>query len=145
MKSIAHDLEQLGIQYIVSVRAIPFLYDIRSHHLPTYEHSLRVAEHAKFLGDKELGLDSALLATGAVLHDVGKICVPASILDAPDVTFGEFALIKKHVIVGYDLLEDTLPFSACIAGKHHPKYPVVDYPAALSFEDRGKVDVYVQI
>lgn len=67
-------------------------------------------------------------ALGALLHDIGKIKIPASILDKPEaLTPEETALIRKHVVFGLEILdeigENSKEMRQMIAN-HHPAYPV---------------------
>ena len=89
----------------------------------TKRHSEDVARYALFLGDR-LGLDAQVLDTlrmAGLLHDVGKIGVPDSILRKPDaLTSEEFDALKQHVALG-DLLVRDLPNIELVRGgiRHH--------------------------
>lgn len=76
-----------------------FLLDLHNYYYPTYIHSIHVASVAAQIGlrlnmtDPEL---SNLIAAG-LLHDVGKLKVPRSILSKPGVLSDEeFHIIQKH-------------------------------------------------
>lgn len=67
-------------------------------------------------------------ALGALLHDIGKIRIPESVLNKPGaLTTQEFALIQKHVAFGLGILgeigESSREMRQMIAN-HHPAYPV---------------------
>jgi putative nucleotidyltransferase with HDIG domain len=74
---------------------------------------------------------------GALLHDVGKIDIPAAILNKPDrLTSEEWALMRSHPEAGLELLrgidfpEDVLP----IVLSHHEKWDGTGYPHGLAGE-----------
>ena len=73
-----------------------------------------------------------------MIHDLGKISVPAEILSKPSrLTEIEFALIKTHSKIGYDIIAD-IEFPWPIAQmvlQHHEKMNGSGYPQGLSGED----------
>jgi len=73
-----------------------------------------------------------------MIHDLGKISVPAEILSKPTrLTDIEFALIKAHPRVGYDILQEIdFPWPiALMVLQHHEKINGSGYPQGLSGED----------
>lgn len=73
-----------------------------------------------------------------MIHDLGKISVPAEILSKPTrLTDIEFALIKTHSQVGCDILQEIdFPWPiAQIVLQHHEKMNGSGYPQGLSEED----------
>ena len=70
-----------------------------------------------------------------LLHDVGKMVVPAEILNKPGkLSQNEFSLIKNHPQAGYDILEK-LGFPRQVtqaALQHHERLNGTGYPAGLS-------------
>ncbi len=73
----------------------------------THEHSRNVARISKLLGRKLNLSDKELeeLEVAAILHDVGKIGIPDSILLKPGkLTKEEFEYIKNHTIIGAEIL-----------------------------------------
>ena len=103
----------------------------------TEEHTRRVALRAVQVGE-ELGLSPARLrdlATGALVHDIGKLSVPNSILKKPGkLSVDEFAVIKRHPEIGYRMLGD-LGFSESVARlvlDHHERLDGSGYPRGLS-------------
>lgn len=120
----------------------------------TQQHEQRVAKLAREVG-KRLDLDEDRLFSlylGGVLHDVGKIAVPETILTKPgELTEIEWDMIKSHPEVGYDqILKDT-DFPGPVAKMtlhHHERLDGSGYPDGLkgdqlSLEVRilGAVDV----
>ncbi|MDZ7700304.1 MAG: response regulator [Deltaproteobacteria bacterium] len=78
------------------------------------------------------------LRMGGMIHDVGKLSVPAEILSKPSrLTELEFSLIKAHPRIGYDIIAD-IEFPWPIAQmvlQHHEKMNGSGYPQGLSGED----------
>lgn len=106
----------------------------------TGKHSFRVAEYAvsiaRELGFNEKELD-ALHKTG-LLHDIGKIGVPDSILNKPArLTDEEYAIMKTHVDIGGEILKDfTLVERVAEGAKfHHERYDGKGYPNGLKGEE----------
>ncbi|MCX6561242.1 MAG: HD domain-containing protein [Candidatus Aminicenantes bacterium] len=85
----------------------------------------------------EMGLPEAQiegLHMAGIIHDIGKIYVPAEILSKPGrLTGPEFALVKTHAQVGYDILKDIeFPWPiAQIVFQHHEKIDGSGYPLGL--------------
>jgi len=113
------------------------LRGVRGHDNYTYVHSLRVATlltvFGKFLG--MIGEEFMTLATGGLLHDVGKMFVPHDILNKPGrLTAEEFEVMKGHVDHSVSYLERTpdLPKGVLvIARQHHEKLDGSGYPGGL--------------
>jgi putative two-component system response regulator len=72
-----------------------------------------------------------------LLHDVGKLAIPDSILLKPDLlTADERAVIETHADIGYGMLRGSgrsvLDLAALIAWTHHEKFDGSGYPRGLS-------------
>jgi len=108
----------------------------------TGNHVKRVAEISKLLA-LEYGLDeetAEIVRLASPLHDVGKIGIPDAILNKPGKhTPEEWAIMKTHAILGYDMLKSShkriLQASAIIARDHHEKWAGGGYPYGKSGED----------
>jgi len=103
----------------------------------TAGHQLRVANLACAIGRKMgLGADRIEgLRMGGMIHDIGKIHLPAEILSKPArLTELEYGLIKEHPQIGYDILKDIdFPWPvADIAYQHHERLDGTGYPQGLS-------------
>jgi HD-GYP domain-containing protein (c-di-GMP phosphodiesterase class II) len=75
---------------------------------------------------------------GALLHDIGKIGVPDSILHKPDsLTPEEWAIMRKHPKFAYDMLSpiEYLRPALDIPYNHHEKWDGAGYPRGLKDED----------
>lgn len=73
-----------------------------------------------------------------VIHDIGKVSVPAEILSKPGrLSFKEFELIKDHPQIGYEILKDvTFPWPiATIILQHHEKLDGSGYPQGLAGDE----------
>jgi HD-GYP domain-containing protein (c-di-GMP phosphodiesterase class II) len=106
----------------------------------TESHTRRVALRAVQVGE-ELGLSAIrlrALATGALVHDIGKLSVPDSVLQKPGpLTDDEFALIKEHPLTGDRLLAD-LGFGNGVrqlVRDHHERLDGSGYPHGLSHSE----------
>ena len=103
-------------------------------------HQRRVAQLAVAIA-REMGLSDDQIEgvrMGAMIHDIGKIHLPAEILNKPARLLDtEFALVKSHSEVGYEILKDvTLPWPvAQIVHQHHEHIDGSGYPHGLQEND----------
>ena len=69
---------------------------------------------------------------GTILHDIGKIAVPDNILNKPGkLTPEEFEIMKKHSLIGYELLKDVFEPISLIIRDHHEKLDGSGYPNGI--------------
>jgi putative nucleotidyltransferase with HDIG domain len=100
-------------------------------------HATRVATLAVAMGD-ELHLNDLQLARlqhGALLHDIGKLEMPASILSKPaPLDPEEWSVMRRHPQVGYDLVKSQRRFAeaAEIVLSHHEAFDGSGYPRGLT-------------
>ena len=106
----------------------------------TAGHERRVGLIAKEIG-KELGWPSERcesLELIGLVHDIGKISIPAEILSKPTkLTPLEMELVKGHAQAGYDILKD-VTFNAPVAEviwQHHERLDGSGYPRGLKGND----------
>jgi len=108
----------------------------------TQEHARRLGRTAALLADR-LGLPRASvrrIGPAATLHDIGKIGIPDSILLKPGgLTPDEFAVMKRHVAIGAQLLSGSraplLTMAEEIAATHHERWDGSGYPRGLAGEE----------
>ena len=103
----------------------------------TYRHSLGVADVATAMAQAlNLAPDRVLLVRrAALLHDLGKLAVPNTILDkAEDLTGDEWDTVVQHPRLTREILQRIEPFAeiAAIAGAHHEKLDGSGYPERLT-------------
>ncbi len=106
----------------------------------TAEQSRQVSELASAVA-REMGLgreEAALVQTAALLHDVGKAAISEAILSKPGaLTESEWAEMKRHPEIGYDMLRSTehLRDAAEIVRAHHERFDGQGYPRQLKGEE----------
>jgi HD-GYP domain-containing protein (c-di-GMP phosphodiesterase class II) len=130
---------ELARLLIDTIRAIAATIDAKDGY--THRHSERVAAIARRIA-AEIGLPPEQQETAelsALLHDVGKIAVPDSILNKPErLTPEEFAEMKKHPLHGARILSNIQSASvrAVVPGVqyHHEKWDGTGYPEGLAGE-----------
>ena len=106
----------------------------------TKGHSYRVAQYSQMLA-RELGMsdeDVENVHAVALLHDIGKIGVPDSILNKPGrLTDEEYAIMKKHPSIGAEILKDINILDGLDIGAkyHHERFDGRGYPDGLKGND----------
>jgi putative nucleotidyltransferase with HDIG domain len=110
----------------------------RDHY--TEEHSRRVTEQAVRIATAMNcpAKDIESLRIAGILHDVGKIAVPDSILLKPDkLTMEEFMVIKNHPTIGENILKPVilLDKERKIIQYHHERWDGKGYPTGLAGKD----------
>lgn len=110
---------------------------VQSHHDYTYVHSTRVATLLTLFG-YGLGMrgdNLLILATGGLLHDVGKLVTPPEILGKPGkLDDQEWPIMQHHVVESGLLLgkaEHIKKGAQIIAEQHHEKIDGSGYPKGL--------------
>lgn len=103
----------------------------------TAGHSKRVASYAKKIATRmHLTKQKCdLIYEAGILHDIGKIVIPDSILLKPSLLNDvESELIKKHTTIGYEILSKVSGFKdiANIIHYHHERVDGLGYPNGLS-------------
>jgi putative nucleotidyltransferase with HDIG domain len=99
-------------------------------------HSLNVARLALLIGrGLQLARDELVaIALGAVLHDIGKLTVPAPVLEKPGgLTSAEWTLVRAHPMTGEALVSPYLrhPMVRSIVRWHHERVDGRGYPDGL--------------
>jgi putative two-component system response regulator len=104
----------------------------------TGAHIIRMAHYSKIIA-RNLGLPidrQDLLLQAAPMHDIGKVGTPDAILLKPGkLTEAEFAIMKQHAVIGFEVLSNSnsplLQQAAEIAHTHHEKFDGSGYPRSL--------------
>ena len=134
---LADTLEELGDSRIGVLQALSTAVDARDHY--TALHSMHVADYACAIG-LHMGLTDHLLALeqAGLLHDIGKIGIPDSVLLKPArLDDDEYTVIKTHVEASAHILEtvsflnDVIP----VVRHHHERWDGTGYPDGLSAEE----------
>jgi HD-GYP domain-containing protein (c-di-GMP phosphodiesterase class II) len=161
VRSVLAELRQSG-------HMISALMDLQAFDARTLGHSLNVCALGLMIGDQVLhrdgwvdgrdvvrrdGFDDRLekLGLGLLLHDIGKLLIPSSILQKPGrLTDDEYALVREHPQAGLDLIEDrglTYLSRVAVIG-HHERLDGRGYPHGVGAglhphaQIAGMADVY---
>ncbi|POF29825.1 HD-GYP domain-containing protein [Roseibium marinum] len=125
-----------------------WLEAVHTHHSGTYSHSLMVAGVAGMfaihLGWPEEECREVI--AGGLVHDIGKMRIPLSILDKPGkLTEEERKIVNKHPLYGRDILKPRLEVSVGIkkmAMQHHEYLDGSGYPLGL---DGSRISAQVRL
>ena len=113
----------------------------------THGHSERVVSYSLRLG-REYGLSSEQMKSlefGSLLHDIGKIGVPDSILRKPaKLTEEEWVRMREHPLHGQQILRgiEFLQGASRVVAQHHEKWDGTGYPLGLRKEE---IDIKARI
>ena len=123
--------ERLRRALDATVQAVATVIEMRDTY--TAGHQKRVDHLAQALG-AEMGLSADRLEglhTAAIIHDIGKIAIPAEILSKPSkLTATEFSWIQTHPKAGHDIIKDIefpWPVGRMIL-EHHERLDGTGYP-----------------
>lgn len=131
----ATKIEKLSLQSMIAFSAA-----IDAKDAYTNGHSTRVAQCSKMIAEK-YGKDEEQqknIYFIALLHDVGKIGIPDQIINKPTkLSDEEYAIIKGHPAIGYNILKniEELPAIAIGARFHHERYDGKGYPLGMAGQD----------
>ena len=133
-EELKHTLEELRKSLLGTVNALSMMVEARDPY--TAGHQRRVSHLAWAIAqDMALPGDTVdNIRIAGIIHDIGKISIPAEILSKPGtLTNIEFSLIKTHPQSGYDILKDAdLPYPmAEIVLQHHERSDGSGYPQGL--------------
>jgi putative nucleotidyltransferase with HDIG domain len=130
--------QQLTRSYMATVRALSNAVEARDAY--TGKHAERVTGFAIEIA-RELGLpapDAPEVEFGFLLHDVGKLAIPDSILFKPaPLTSEERALMSQHPVVGAEIMRDIefLAEASKVVRSHHERWDGDGYPDRLAGEE----------
>lgn len=140
-KRLAHlkeDNNRLQQLYMEITRALTGTIDAKDKY--TNGHSERVAKYSVMIA-KRAGLseqEQQNIYMMAILHDIGKIGIPDSIINKPGkLTDEEFEVIKTHPVIGSEILKSIKSVKGISIGarSHHERYDGKGYPDHLKGEE----------
>ena len=138
-------LQELYSEYASTIYALTAAIDTKDHY--TFKHSKNVAYYSTRLAEA-IGLDEnsvEIINEAALLHDVGKIGVPESILNKQGpLTNEEYEEMKKHVDHSVGIIRHlpSLDFVIPAVIGHHERYDGTGYPRRIAGED---IPLYARI
>ena len=138
-------LNSLEAAYRSTLKALTAALETRDSE--THGHSERVVTYSLRLG-REYGLNSEqmkALEFGSLLHDIGKIGVPDSILRKPaKLTEEEWVRMREHPLHGQQILRgiEFLQGASRVVAQHHEKWDGTGYPLGLQKEE---IDICARI
>ena len=136
-EELRNSLDKLRKITGATIQAMAQTVEVRDPY--TAGHQKRVADLARAIATR-MGLPSDRvdgIRMAGVIHDIGKISVPAEILSKPGLlTPLEFSLIKTHSQIGYDILKDIeFPWDiASMVLQHHERLDGSGYPHGVTGE-----------
>lgn len=130
-------LAQLQQAYSSSLIMLANAIELRDQY--TRGHVERVRDHAHLLAI-QMGLSAGQMDQihyGSILHDIGKIHIPESVLKKPGpLTEAEWVEMKKHPLIGVDMVKD-IPYLAPaipVIRYHHERWDGNGYPDGVCGE-----------
>jgi HD-GYP domain-containing protein (c-di-GMP phosphodiesterase class II) len=123
--------------YLDTIRSLAAAVDAKDPY--TRGHAERVAALSVDIG-RELGLDEGALQAlqyGGILHDIGKIGIPDSILaKRATLTPEEMSLVRAHPVIGADIVAGVEFLKSALPAirSHHERWDGAGYPERLAGE-----------
>lgn len=138
-------MKRLKVQSVLDLDAVAtiFVRVLEAKNPVTSAHSVRVGYYAAQIG-RCMGYSEEkckILRIGGVLHDVGKIGIPNSILNKPaKLTDEEYEIVMKHTDMGYRMLHPIKPLKVFseVARDHHLRPDGKGYPKSKNGQDQYK-------
>jgi PAS domain S-box-containing protein/putative nucleotidyltransferase with HDIG domain len=135
---LKRSFEKLESVMSSTIDAISIIVESRDPY--TAGHQRRVTQLATAIaGDMGLSDEKIdLIRMGSLIHDIGKIYIPAEILTKPTrLNDIELSLIKSHPLVGYNILKqvDFIPAIVDMVYQHHEKIDGSGYPLGISGDE----------
>ncbi len=137
---IKREEEQKKLSNLFEQTATALVNAIDAKDKYTHGHSSRVADYSRKLaelaGKSKQECDEIYYA--ALLHDIGKIGVPVSIINKNGrLDDSEYEIIKQHPVTGAQILKTIkeYPYLSIAANYHHERYDGKGYPTGLKGKD----------
>lgn len=137
-KLVEEKTDEIEKTFIQAITTITYAVDAKDRY--TKGHSVRVAQYCLAIA-KKLNWskqDCLNIYYTALLHDIGKIGIPDTILNKPvKLTDEEYSLIRNHTIMGANILRPiTMVPGVCDGAQyHHERYDGKGYPYGLAGDD----------
>ena len=130
--------QELRDSYFATVRALTNAVEARDAY--TGKHAERVAAYALEIGAAigQRWAGSPEIEFGFLLHDIGQVAIPDSILHKPEpLTPQERELIQQHPITGWEIVRqvDFLGAASDVVRHHHERWDGAGYPDRLEGEN----------
>jgi len=130
--------EETANLHLRTIRALALAIEAKDqttgHHIHRVQtYAMEVARDFELSGDEAEALRAA-----AILHDIGKLAIPESIISKPGkLTREEFGKMKTHTVVGAEIVESiAFPFPvAPLVRSHHERWDGSGYPDGLRGEE----------
>lgn len=132
--------KELKIENLTYQAMVTLAHTIDAKDAYTNGHSVRVAEYARLIAQRA-GKDETQqieIYFMGLLHDIGKIGIKDEIINKPGkLTEEEFAIIKSHSTIGFDILKSMTEINNIEYGArwHHERYDGCGYPDGIKGED----------
>ena len=132
------DTKDIYHEYESTIFALMAAIDAKDHY--TFSHSQNVAYYATVLAQK-LGYDKdniEIIRQAALLHDIGKISIPESILNKQgQLSQDEYNTMKEHVEASIEIIKHlpSLDYVIPAVIGHHERYDGTGYPRRVKGED----------
>lgn len=124
-----------------------YAIDFRSQ--PTVIHTMSTRTFALELGRlmRVPAVDLQILYYGSLLHDIGKIAIPISILEAPRrLTEEEMQIMRGHVVMTDKILRGVMDERIVnVAAKHHEKLDGSGYPKGISASELSMLERIIAV
>ena len=116
------------------IQMLVYTIDFKSPH--TVNHSVNTTFISLFLAQK-FGLNDRMqdmIYIAALLHDIGKVCIPVEILENPGkLSEGDMHIMRQHVSYSEEILDGTFAQDIVeMAVRHHEKLDGTGYPRGLT-------------
>ncbi|MCL4233035.1 MAG: transporter substrate-binding domain-containing protein [Deltaproteobacteria bacterium] len=137
-RALAERAAELNAALVGAISAMSLTVEKRDPY--TSGHQIRVAKLARAIAER-LGLpreEVEAIYLAGVIHDIGKISIPAEILVKPgELSSEERLLIRQHPLTGYEILKPIrFPWPiADFVHQHHERMDGSGYPRGLAGED----------
>jgi ribonuclease P protein subunit RPR2 len=136
-RQLKEALDALRENYLATVRTLAFIVEAKDS--STREHLERTHDYARALARVVTREDAGEeMSYGFLLHDVGKVGIPESILCKPGpLTEAEYEVMKTHPLIGVQIVAPIafLGSAVDVIRCHHERWDGRGYPDGLAGED----------